>query len=66
MSVPAKTFWPLRGVTVKAPNYAEAEKVKAVFHLLGFKFIVHEEMPPDEIHFTQHGRCIGKIVGIKS
>jgi len=43
-------------------NYAEAEKVLAVTEIFGMRLVAHADMPPDECHLVQNGRCVGKII----
>ncbi len=29
-----------------------------------FRFVAHADIPPNEIHLVQAGRCVGKIVRV--
>lgn len=49
-------------VVPRGPNYREASKVKAVGEIFGMRYIVHSDMPPNEIHLVQDDQCVGKII----
>lgn len=47
---------------VAGVNYPEAAKVLAVTDFFGFKMIVHADMPPNEMHVVQNGRCVQRFI----
>ena len=42
--------------------YRVLEGVEGVTWIGPFRFVAHRDIPPNEVHLVQAGRCVGKII----